>query len=318
VTLYCAVSPARGAGLGTALFPWARCKLFSKATGAPMLAPTWTRLRLGPLLRGGTSLGAYHRQILLWNQFISRPVYVRGLRRAWLLTRARRLSEEEARRTPPTTASAPTLVTFRGYGRLFEDLYPQRQFLLSELRAEANPRQVALAGANRAPIAINVRCGNEFQAAASPEDYLHRGALRTPIEWFVETLELIRARVDCDVPAVVVSDGCASQLKELLARPNVSFARPGAALGDLFTLAQSRVLLASGGSSFSAWGAFLADALTLSHPGQSMSWFGVRNTRGLYVGAFEPRGGVTERLADQLRAALRGWVGRSKEPSEAP
>lgn len=269
-----------------------------------MLAPSWVRWRLGPLLRGGTSLGAYHRQILLLNQFASRPVYVSGPRHAWVLVWARRLREEEARTASVSSSDAPTLVTFRGSGSLFEELYPNRLFLCSELREEARPRQRARAGQNRAAIALNVRCGNDFRTAAAPEDYFLSGGVKTPLEWYTRTLDQIRACVGRDEPAVVVSDGSPSQLAPLLAKSNVQFARPGAAVSDLFTLAEAKILLAAGGSSFSAWGAFLADSLTLSHPGQSMSWFGVRNTRGLYVGTVDPDEGVGGALADQIRSAL--------------
>lgn len=305
MSLYCAASFARGAGLGTCLFPWARCKVYSQLTGARMLAPSWTRLRLGPLLRGGTSLRAYHSQILLLNQFVARSAYLRGMRKAWVLARAQRIDEDQAPTTmPPLSATPPLLVTFRGYGRLFEDLYPHRPLLLSELREEAQPRSIARAYQNRAAIAINVRCGNDFQAAATPEDYFRRGAIKTPLEWFMRILDQVRACLGRDEPAVVVSDGTASQLAPLLVKPNVHFARPGAALSDLFTLAQSKVLLAAGGSSFSAWGAFLADSVTLSHPGQSMSWFGVHNTRGLCVGTADADEGLGSEVAEQIRRAI--------------
>ena len=39
-------------GLGNMLFPWARAEIFCRKTGAQMLAPEWTRVKIGPILRG--------------------------------------------------------------------------------------------------------------------------------------------------------------------------------------------------------------------------------------------------------------------------
>src|ERR1700722_14924352 len=82
----------RGAGIGTRLFPWARCRIFSQLHGASMLAPRWIQPRIGPLLRGGIALNAYHRQILLLGLF-RRDGYITGFRRLWVSARAVRCEE---------------------------------------------------------------------------------------------------------------------------------------------------------------------------------------------------------------------------------
>jgi hypothetical protein len=269
-----------------------------------MLAPRWVQPRIGPLLRGGLSLTAYPRQILLMGLFRSSG-YVSGVARWRVTSSATRAAEDrfdEALASDPGVA--PVIVTFRGYGSLFQDFAGQRELLWNRLHADARRRWVRLAERLAAPIGINVRCANDFSAAHSASDFSSRGAVKTPLAWFVKSLQRVREMAGTSVPAVVVSDGTPRQLQELLALPDVRLARPGCAISDLLTLARCRVLLGSGGSSFSAWASFLANAPTLTHPGQSLVWFKLESSDARYIGDFDPGADVDSALAYQLRAAL--------------
>jgi hypothetical protein len=279
-----------------------------------MLAPAWVQLRIGPWLRGGIDRRSYHRQILLMGLFRS-SAYVHGAERRRLRGRAVRVAEGEwsAALCEPR-GQRPVVIAFEGPGKKFRDYPESSQTLHHALRADTNSRWLELADRLAAPIAINVRCGNDFSVASSPDDYRQRGALKTPIEWFVETLRFVRALVGRDVPAVLVSDGTHAQVRKLLDEPEVRFARPGCAISDLLVLAQSRVLLGAGGSSFSAWGAFLSGAVTLTHPGQSLEWFGVSGAGKTYVGEFDPHGvpspAVIESVGEALQEPQRAGVVR--------
>ena len=306
--IYCEAQFARGAGLGTRLFPWARCKVFAARHRLPMLAPRWVQLRLGPLLRGGIELQAYHRQILLMGLF-RRNGYVGGFDRARLAS-ARRIDEphgfEDVRL--PSSGQA-VVISFTGYRNLFADLEGQQEFLLGALRNEAQPKWVALADRFAAPIGVNVRCGNDFREARSEADFTSMGALKTPVPWFVATLQKVREVAGTPVPAVVVSDGTREQLKDLLSLPNVHFARPGCAISDLLTLAHAKVLIGSGGSSFSAWASFLSRATTISHAGQSLTWFKLDGSGDQCVTEFDPRVEISPSLAGRIRGALASAQG---------
>ena len=312
--VYCEALFDRGAGLGTRLFPWGRCVCFSQATDTPMLAPRWVQPRIGPLLRGGLSLTAYPRQILLMGLFRSTG-YVSGLERWRVTSSATRAVEDGFGDVLASHAGeAPVIVTFRGYRSLFQDFAGERELLLSRLRADARGRWVRLAERLAEPIGINVRCANDFSAAHRASDFITRGAVKTPLDWFVKTLKRLREMAGKSVPAVVVSDGTPRQLRDLLMLPDVRLARPGCAISDLLTLARSRVLLGSGGSSFSAWASFLANAPTLTHPGQSLVWFKLESSDARYIGDFDPSADADPELSYQLRAAL-GDVPTSAAPA---
>jgi hypothetical protein len=309
-TVYCDAQFARGAGLGTRLFPWARCKVFAARHHLPMLAPRWVQLRVGPLLRGGIQLQAYHRQILLMGQF-RRNGYVGGLDRARLRS-APRIDEPEQLNDASSRSNGhdgPVVMTFKGYGNLFADLEGEQEFLLQALRDETQPKWVSLADRHAAPIGVNVRCGNDFREARSESDFMTMGAVKTPVPWFVTALQAVRDAAGSAVPAVLVSDGTPEQLKDLLAMPNVHFARPGCAISDLLTLAHARVLIGSGGSSFSAWASFLSRATTFSHTGQSLQWFKIDESNRQCVTEFDPRAGLSPALIAGIRSALAGGQG---------
>lgn len=289
--LCCQVKFDRGAGLGTRLFPWARCVLFARANDVPMLAPQWVQPRIGPLIRGGIDIRAYHRQILLWGLFRNPPGTVRRLPKLYALLTLTSVEEPPQIDEPYGGGSTVrnAVVTFRGAGTLFECLNGSERFLLHSLQEITKPVWLELvASFGSVPIGINVRLGNDFRVARSAEEYQTRGALKTPMSWFVASLKRIRDTIGYPARALVVSDGTREELRPLLDLDNVEFVRPGCAISDLLILARSQILLASGGSSFSAWASFLGQMPTISHPGQPMSWFRLRNRHGYHIGEFDP------------------------------
>jgi len=259
-------------------------------------------------LRGGIDFASYHRQILLMGLFRARPGEVSGLRRHLVDLRAERLDEPEDFRIAASTGADRSLrlVAFGGTSDMFARLSGLHDVLAAELRAMTHPRWLRFVeGLGSFPIGINVRLGNDFKSAANPAEFFSRGALKTPLDWYVRSLNLIRRLVGKNVRALVVSDGSERELNPLLSLENVRFLRPGCAISDLLALSRCRVLLAAGGSSFSAWASFLGQMPTISVPGQSIAWFKLHNTRGAYLGDFDPDQ-PAEHFVEQLRDSFSG------------
>lgn len=274
--LTCSVAFERGAGLGNRLFPWARCEVYSHLHDVPMMAPRWVQLRVGPLIRGGIDLRAYHRQILLGGVFGNQG-YVRGAPREPVIAEPADLG------TVPTQTSGT--IVFRGSNDLITPVARYRSHLLGRLTEITRPRWRRLAeSVGPATIGVNVRLARDFRPAESPEDYYLRVA-RTPLEWYVGALIFVRKILGEDLPAVVVSDGRVGELRPLLELPRVTFLRPGCAISDLLGLARTQILIGTGKSSFSAWASFLGGMPTVVHPGQSLEWFGYKSER--YVGELD-------------------------------
>jgi len=268
-----------------------------------MLASAWVQPRLGPLLRGGINLPAYHRQILLWGLFRALPGDVRGLKKIYLEATTQPLPEPEDLVSLPKDLPREGRFVFYGDNGFFHPLLGYETFLLKQLREITLP--VWLHQVDRVqsvPIGINVRLAKDFPAA-TPKDLLcPTGPVRTPIAWFVQALKAVRSEAGFPVKAYVVSDGSESDLQELLALGNIAFLRPGCAISDLLVLSKSRILLASGGSSFSAWASFLGRMPTISFPGQSLAWFRLGKSKP-YVGEFDP-GKPSQIFLSQVKQAL--------------
>lgn len=280
--IYCQAILPR-AGLGNRLFPWARCRLFAHLNNIQMIGPIWHQLKVGPILRGESDARLYY------NLFHSKNDQVKGLKRALIRIAANKLPEPDDLTTidcVPT--SERTLFLFRGERDHFNKLNGWDLYLHDELRAIARNQWLRRVNdVKDVPIGIHVRRG-DFRTPYSDKEFFTSGGLRVPLSWFVESLKLVRNYAGAPVKAFVFSDGDEAELSELLAMENVTHVATGSAIGDLLILLKAKGLIASGGSSFSAWGSFLGQMPTISHPGQSLSWFKLKNKHGYYVGEFDP------------------------------
>src|SRR5438132_7992509 len=123
-TLYCYADVGR-TGLGNMLLPWARCEAFREQWGAAMLAPPWTRPKIGPVLRR-------ERDKRYYLGLFNKRTYVRGLARLRVLLTARRVPEEQfvpGEADGGRGGRGNTLVVFAGLGGMFEPLLPHRELL---------------------------------------------------------------------------------------------------------------------------------------------------------------------------------------------
>lgn len=294
----CAVVYSRGTGLGNRLFPWARCKIFSHRFKIPMLTPQWAHLRSGPLLKGGVRWGSYHRKILLWDTFQSAEDEISRLRKLLFLIGSKSSPEpQDFFYLQPDVnldsylfkdLSCSNVFIFKGYHDLFQSLYPWRNFISERLEEITLPKWVEVSKCYAdVTIGINCRRGKDFSDPKRPEDF-YRGPMRTPLDWFVESLLRIRDHVGYQAKAYVVTDGDRNDLMPLLRVGNVELVNSASAISDLLILKKSKVLIASGSSSFSAWASFLGAMPTITPPGQSLTWFRLRSTEDQYVGDFNP------------------------------
>jgi hypothetical protein len=239
-----------------------------------MLAPRWTQIKIGPLLRGETDLRCYT------GQFCASHHEVGGLHRYGVLATHHMVPESQRR----LDAGHRSLIVFEGVARYFEPLNGYNAILRRELESVVRPEWLDVVSKTEVPaIGIHVRLG-DFAPARSETDFITRGGIRTPVEWFAGALQRIRSNAGNVVPAFVVSDGRAGELSELLSMPAVTWLRSGSAISDLLLLAKAKIIIASGGSTFSAWAAFLGEIPAVSIPGQSLTWFHLRHSNGRYVG----------------------------------
>ena len=319
-TIACAAHFPRGTGLGNRLFYWARARLFCLEHGLPMVAPRWWRPALGHLLRGTVSPERFAGQIALAGLFQAGPEDLPWHWRLAPLLAGRTIHEQDfiadQGRFDSLVDRSPDLVPAHGQARgqglgqglgrgpgrslvlidrplySFAGLNGHGPLLRRELLAITRPRQrQRVRSVPLAPIGINIRCGRDFRpppAAGAGADWI--GWLQqTPLAWFVETLQAVRALAGEPVQALVVSDGSERQLAPLLALPAVRLVRPTTAIVDLLVLGRTRLLLGSGSSSFSAWAAFLGQQTAITAPGHPFSRWDLEPLAGQTLASFQPR-----------------------------
>jgi hypothetical protein len=264
MTHYALAKFDRATGLSNRLFIWARAYLHCVGKSAQLIAPKWTEVRRGPILRGGLLTGglpilSIPGKIWLFANFDPRAYESAPKERLEFVT------ENEWR--PGVRA-----VVFSGYGDLFTDLRGQHEVLRKELTriVTQNVRNQVDATAET-PIVLNVRLGRDFRIPKAREE--QGGFVLTPIGWFIKALQSVRREIGSDAPALVVSDGTPRELEPLLAEPAVKLARTRLAAVDLLLLSRARYLIGTGGSSFTAWGGFLSQADVVTVEGHSMKWF---------------------------------------------
>lgn len=285
--IYCRAILPR-AGLGNRLFPWARCRLFSKENSIGMLLPTWAQLKIGSILRGETDFRFY------LDLFRGGEDYIQGFRKLYLQILALKLNEPENWRRrnflykKQTIPLRDSIFVFRGERDRFKELNGYNELLLDEIRLITKRKWLEVADKfTNVPVGIHVRRGDFFESS-SEEDFYKRGGVRTPISWFVNSLRVIRKHLHLSTKAFIFSDGSENDIKELLAEENTFFTKTGSAISDLLILSKAKILIASGGSSFSAWASFLGQMPTISCVGQSLSWFKITSPKNSYIGEFDP------------------------------
>jgi hypothetical protein len=243
-----------------------------------MLAPAWTQLSPGAFARGNRDKRIYH------DLFVSRPAgYISGWRALWL-----RMMDRDA-------------VVFRGAGDHFSPLTGQHETLLTEL--ERLTRRSWLGRVEQVgPVAlgVHVRRG-DFVVPRRADDFIFKGAIRTPLGWYAQSIKAVREIARETIPAIVVSDASDNALGELLRLPNVSRVDTGSAIGDLLVLSRAKLLIGSGGSTFSAWAAFLGQMPAVAYPGQSLTWYKIAARRGQYIGEWNHSRTTPDDLARQVQ-----------------
>ncbi len=277
--LFCHVILPR-TGLGNRLLPWARCRLFAEVNHARMLVPYWPQVKFMSSVRGALGhpvnifpIRTYH------NLFRRGREEVTGWQRLWLQWTASKCPEPSAVAAPwPTPVAQRTVVVFEGLRDYFQQLKGWDEFLHRELRAITRTRW--LRRVDQIPLnVVGINVGlSPFGDRVPPWG----------IEWYAESLALIRKIAGFSVPAFLVSDGRPRVLAPLLTMGSVTLVTTGSAIGDILLLARARVLIGSGGSTFSAWAAFLGQMPTVTPPGYPLSWFRLHPRRRVYWGTLDP------------------------------
>ena len=274
------------AGLGNILYPWASAHLFGALNGIPACAVGWNRPHIGPVLRGQRQWRYYR------NPFRQGPsrVMLCGLLAA----------HGVVKRNPPVEL----LTTTQRDGHLFVwDQVPHWKDMFGSIREHRElvkrliwtnlkpSLHLRVMQASAPVVAVHIRRG-DFRELQPGEDFRKVGGARTPLEYFISTIEQIRACHGTDLPVTVFSDGFASEIQSVLTLPAVRIATPSTPIADLLVMSRAGLIVTSAGSTFGYWAGFLADAPVILHPDHLHAphrpkWINERYYEGPAVGPCE-------------------------------
>jgi hypothetical protein len=283
-------------GLGNLLFTWARCEIFANQHGVPMVAPQWTKPKLGPILRG-------ERDWRHYSGIFSSRSYVHGWRRLALLSFAEQIPEKQAelfRQLPPSRR--PRLIVFSEIGDFFRPLLAHRDLVhrrLLEILTTHTRRRLEEQPVDWT-IAAHIRRG-DMRVLRFGEEYPPRQCVATALEWFIGCVRSIRQIAGANVPVRVFSDGRDDELAPLLALPGVTRAAPNPSIVDILLLSRSPIVLTTCGSTFSGWACYLGEPVSLWYPG-SLGTLMPENAAGAVVTDLE--GNVSSDAVALVQQAL--------------
>jgi hypothetical protein len=283
----------RAQGLCNRLFPIARAIVYQHLFGGRILHPSLAHFRSAPFRLGGIDYKKSFRKILLFDNFnLSDDKKYLSRTATFIIDHKSKANSIIADRCDTHIDADNCLIIFEGSHHEkhhFIDLYPYREIIKSELLSICKQKwQHLINNIQPYPIGLNIRLGNDFRSSSSKEDFKNVPFIKTPINWFIDTLLEIRKCAGYDVEAKIVTDGTARQLERILSLPNVTLLETPCAMTDLFALSKCQILLGSGDSSFCAWASFLAKIPTLTRVGRGLERFQLIADKTHWVEQYDP------------------------------
>ena len=242
-----------GAGIGNCLYAYFHAVVMAKEANCQIIAPTWSSVRVGPLLRGERSLRRYG------TMFRPHPDEIGGLMkvaRLLLLWPAHKRVQIRTGRRDYPALSGLTIVEAPEF--TFAGLHPHRDMIRRRLLEilTAPPTEPPKWG-GRDYVAAHIRRGDFGEAHSKSLRGPFRDGERIPLAWYEHTIRRVRATFP-EVPVHLFSDGHEHELADLIGIDGVRLWREPNDVTDLLSLAQARLLIGSN-STFARWAAFLGD-----------------------------------------------------------
>jgi hypothetical protein len=287
------------AGLGNQLFPLMRAAVFAHLNHLPLRVVNYHQLKIGPWLRNERSKRNYRGFFKFQKNIVEEALDKLSLK---VIGRRGQTVEPEVIIRTGEDKNIQTFLFFKmpHYTEYFKGLDIHRPLviqLLNEMISSTIHRQI---NAHKTPvIGIHVRMG-DFMKPGREEELGQRGSLRTPLQYFIRTIQEIRNLKNEVLPVTIFSDGSREELAVLLKLPEVSLSNGKNDLVDLILLSKSKIIVTSAGSTFSYWAGFISDAIVIMHP----TYTGIKIRPGnmrdsLYEGAFDKK-------SEQMIKAIHG------------
>jgi hypothetical protein len=242
-----------GAGIGNCLYVYFHAVVMARQANGRIIAPTWSSVKIGPLLRMERSLRRYGTMFRAHPDEVHGPMKAMRLASLWSGHTRLQLGTGQQLSVAPNGLTIIQATEFS-----FDGLHQHRSMIRNRLLEilVAPPAAPPNWGAGNYA-AVHIRLG-DFAPEQPDQIITGRVAnMRISLTWYERVIRRVRS-IFPDLPVHIFSDGREQELAELLAVPGVSLRQEPTDIADLLALAQAKLLIGSN-STFSRWAAFLGD-----------------------------------------------------------
>jgi hypothetical protein len=262
--IYCKIPKA---GLGNQLFVIAHSLIYSKVNKQQLRFTNYIQIKIGPYLRGEKSKRKYNRFFKFQKGvfafcFDQLSFYIRP--------KSKIVTEPELECHIPGTVVLFSEIPH--YNQFFRKLKPFRSEVKNELLSIiSNPNRELINTLSSIDVAVHVRLG-DFQKLQRGKSFSEVGATRTPIEYFIDSINEIKSQ-NPSYKFWVFTDGFEHEVEDILKLESVELFPSINDLVDLFQMSKSKILITSAGSTYSYWAGFLGDCEIIQHPDHTKNLF---------------------------------------------
>lgn len=276
------------AGLGNQLFPLMRAYTFAYLNKLPVMVLNYHQIKPGPWIRGEKNKRNYKGFFVFEKNIIS--LGWDNLKLKSIYKTAIIEPEIKVIETDKAIANSFLFKEIPHYSSRFNGLKENRDLVIQLLRKLVKPENKEKLNQLTDPvIGVHIRMG-DFRKLKEGEEFGKMGTVRTPEDYFINTINDIRKLHGSELPVSVFTDGLKKELPGLFKLKNITLIEGNKDLVDLLLLSRSKIIVTSASSTFSYWAAFISDAAIIMHPGYTGIKIRPENVwNAMYEGAFDGR-----------------------------
>ncbi len=250
-------------GLANKILVWANAYVFAKENNVPLVVTNWLTIFIGPILRGENSLRFYFGYFN--NDSIFKRLNIR------IKSKFLKIDKNVKGDTFPKGTDLVVFDTYMDWLEFFDRIRLHRERIKSVFFKDLLKKKYKVNYDNYESlnIGVHIRMGDfgmpntTFDDDFNPEK---NSSKRTPIRYFVDVINSLRAHAGKPVEVHVFSDGNEDDLREVLELERVQLVKGNKDIEDLLMLSKCRVIVTSATSTFSLLAAYFSEAVILHHP----------------------------------------------------
>jgi len=252
-------------GLGNQLFPLVKAAVFAKLNDLPLIVVGYHQLKIGPYLRGEKIKRRYKGYFTFQKNILSEQADYFSL---WRHRNYEKIIEPSIEELTENKKAEKQFIfsAIPHWSDYFAGLRENRELAISLFWEMINKSILQKLETQPSPcIGIHIRMG-DFRKLQEGEDFKKVGTVRTPEDYFINTINTIRQINGKQLPVSVFTDGYRDELKKLFALPGIKMIEGNEDIIDMLLLSKSKIIITSAGSTFSYWAGFLSNAPLIMHP----------------------------------------------------